>query len=194
MAQATRSRLPGWMSVIPAAAACVAIAVTASKPAPARAQPDAWQTLIALPETRASHGVANGVAIDTRGSPGGQKWAYTVDTSSGRLIKFGTGGRIITSWPVPNTQGRRARVAVDSRGNVYVASGSNNLYSYSLNRYRRSGAHHLRAGHVSARRLQQPLRYATGDHDRSPGPALRGGRSLAPRQDRPCSGCWSWAR
>jgi hypothetical protein len=119
------------MRVARSGAILLLAAVSLSLPAATRAQTAAWQTVITLPETTSPHGVANGVAIDLRGGPTGTKWAYTVDTASHRVIKFGTGGKLLASWPLPSAAMVRDGVAVDGQDNVYVASGTNDLWKYS---------------------------------------------------------------
>ena len=91
------------------------------------AQNSGWQVVITLPETQASHGVANGVGIDPRNTG----WGYTVDTASGRLVKFNTAGSILASWAIQKARAHRARLAVNSNGNIWVADGSNDVWEYS---------------------------------------------------------------
>lgn len=93
-----------------------------------------WQTVLTAP------GGINptSLAIDTRGNPRLQKWAYTVDVGSGRIVKLGTGGNLLGSWAYssPQGQGLGTALAVDRVGNVLVADAA----SGQVARYSPSGA------------------------------------------------------
>jgi DNA-binding beta-propeller fold protein YncE len=78
----------------------------------------AWQTVITIPHPMA-------LAVDTRGDPRQNKWAYAVDDSR-HVVKFGTGGKLLGSWSYgPQTRyNLGAAIAVGGSGNVFVADAS----------------------------------------------------------------------
>lgn len=75
-----------------------------------------WQRV-----TTVSHPM--GLAIDLRGKPAQTKWAYTLDFYANRVVKFGTGGRQLGSWPysAETLYKLGGGVAVGGAGNVFVA-------------------------------------------------------------------------
>ncbi len=78
-----------------------------------------WQLILHAPAVH----LATGVAIDLRGDPRASKWAYTADTQSGTIVKFGTNGRVLRSWPYrkyPSSTGFPS-LAVGGSGNLFVA-------------------------------------------------------------------------
>jgi hypothetical protein len=78
-----------------------------------------WVTLIGTPNVRQP----TGLAIDLRGNHKTAKWAYVADAYSRRIVKFGTNGTILGSWPfgLAKDRGAPAAVAVGGSGNVFVA-------------------------------------------------------------------------
>jgi DNA-binding beta-propeller fold protein YncE len=92
-------------------------AATLISPPPARAA--SWQPVAAV-----SHPM--GLAIDLRGKPTANKWAYTLDYYANRVVKFGTGGKQLGSWPYsPETLYKLGGgTAVGGAGNVFVADGT----------------------------------------------------------------------
>ncbi len=81
--------------------------------------PDNWRTVLTVP---AGQQLA-GLAIDLRRAVGLTKWAYTADTTTGRIVKFGTGGKRLLSWTYgkPMSSGGPVGLAVGGNGNVFVA-------------------------------------------------------------------------
>jgi sugar lactone lactonase YvrE len=66
-----------------------------------------------------------GLAIDLRGPAAAPKWAYTADAATGRIVKFGTGGKKLLSWPYATpAMGTGAGLAVGGSGNLFVADPS----------------------------------------------------------------------
>ena len=78
-----------------------------------------WQVLLTNPAVT----TPTGLAIDQRGNPKQAKWAYVADAATQRIIKFGTGGKILDSWQygAPTNSASTATVAVGGSGNVFVA-------------------------------------------------------------------------
>lgn len=78
-----------------------------------------WQVLLRAPAVRRP----TGVAIDTRGTRTAPKWAYTADAAAGRIVKFGTNGRLLSSWryTVAGERSTGAALAVGGSGNVFAA-------------------------------------------------------------------------
>jgi len=88
-----------------------------------------WQVLIsANAAPRLSH--PEGLAIDQRGRSA-NKWMYLVDTGNDRVVKLGTGGRFLGSWGRrgigPGQFQQPAGIAVDPRGDVYVADAQRDI-------------------------------------------------------------------
>lgn len=86
-----------------------------------------WKVVLSLPS---SH-LLTGLAIDMRGNPNVPKWAYVADSSTQRIVKFGTGGRVLASWPYASGIGPKlpAAVAVGDAGTVFVADQANGRVS-----------------------------------------------------------------
>lgn len=100
-------------------AALCPVAAAAGGPSPSTAPAAGWQVLLASPVVHRP----TGIAIDTRGSRITAKWAYTADAATGRVVKFGTNGKLLGSWSyvVPGERSTGAAVAVGGSGNVFVA-------------------------------------------------------------------------
>ncbi len=81
-----------------------------------------WRSLLVV----AAGEQLSGLAIDLRGPAAGPKWAYSADTTTGRIVKFGTGGRRILSWVYskPAPAGASVGIAVGGSGNVFVTDPS----------------------------------------------------------------------
>lgn len=102
-----------------------ALALVATFPAQARlgraqsASP--WRVLLTSPQVEHPRGLA----IDARGPASTPKWMYTADTNTRQIVKVGTGGTVLKRWFYTTVLRYRARVslAVDRRGNVWVADG-----------------------------------------------------------------------
>jgi len=77
-----------------------------------------WYVLLSAPVLRRP----SGLAIDRRGDAKASKWAYTTDLSTGRVIKFGTGGHVLGSWRYGRPGGSGTSLAVGGSGNVFVAA------------------------------------------------------------------------
>lgn len=97
-----------------------------------------WNILLRSPRVR----LPTGIAIDTRGNRATSKWAYTADAADGRIVKFGTNGRLLSSWSytVPGERTTGAALAVGGSGNVFVAdpvTGTVSKYSPSGSRLAR---------------------------------------------------------
>lgn len=113
----------GWRARRVALAA--ALALVATFPAQTRlgrAQGTApWRVLLTSPKVEHPRGLA----IDARGPASTPKWMYTADTNTREIVKFGTGGTVLKRWFYTTALQYRARVslAVDARGNVWVADG-----------------------------------------------------------------------
>lgn len=84
-----------------------------------------WQVLLAAPAVS----LPRAIAIDPRGtSP--NKWAYTTDAATQRVVKFGTGGKLLGSWQYGDPRrGNAASIAVGGSGNIFVANPSDNRLS-----------------------------------------------------------------
>jgi hypothetical protein len=76
-----------------------------------------WREVVQIP-----HVVA--LALDRRGPPGAAKWMYALDGLAHRVVKFGTGGHVLASWPYgsPSAYITLGAVAVGGSGNVFVAN------------------------------------------------------------------------
>jgi DNA-binding beta-propeller fold protein YncE len=61
-----------------------------------------------------------GVAIDLRGARHAAQWGYVADAGTGRIVKFGTGGRVLRSWRYA-PPGHPAALTVGGSGNLFVA-------------------------------------------------------------------------
>jgi hypothetical protein len=61
-----------------------------------------------------------GVAIDLRGAKHAAQWGYVADAGTGRIVKFGTGGRVLRSWRYA-VRGHAAALTVGGSGNVFAA-------------------------------------------------------------------------
>lgn len=75
-----------------------------------------WHAFLTLAAVRRP----TGIAVDLRGNPRTGQWAYVADAASGRILKFGTGGRVLGSWQW-GPAGRAAALAVGGSGNLFVA-------------------------------------------------------------------------
>jgi hypothetical protein len=75
-----------------------------------------WQVFLSASILKAP----TGVAIDLRGPKHAAQWGYVADAGTGRIVKFGTGGRVLGSWryAVP---GHPAALTVGGAGNLFVA-------------------------------------------------------------------------
>lgn len=62
--------------------------------------------------------IPTGVAIDLRGPRHAAQWGYVADAGTGKIVKFGTGGRVLRSW----------RYAVPGHAAVLTVGGSGNLF------------------------------------------------------------------
>lgn len=84
--------------------------------------PGTWRTVLTMPASQQ----LGGLAIDLRGAATRAKWAYTADTTTGRIVKFGTGGKRLLSWTYgkPMPSGGPVGLAVGGNGNVFVADPS----------------------------------------------------------------------
>lgn len=98
-------------------------AITHADGASQNVQSPHWVTVISGSPMRQ----ATGLAIDLRGNPNGSKWAYVADAATQRIVKFGTGGKVLRSWLYgsPRDAGQPAGVAVGGSGNVFVADVAN---------------------------------------------------------------------
>jgi len=97
----------------------LAVALPAGLAFPGAQASTRWQLILQAPAVH----LATGVAIDLRGDPHAAKWAYTADTQSGTIVKFGTNGRVLRSWPYrkyPSSTGFPS-LAVGGSGNLFVA-------------------------------------------------------------------------
>lgn len=63
----------------------------------------------------------SGIAIDLRGARHAAQWGYVADAGTGRIVKFGTGGRVLRSWRYA-AAGDPAVLAVGGAGNLFVAN------------------------------------------------------------------------
>lgn len=91
-------------------------------PHPATAKAASWTVLL-----RTDHPMS--VAVDTRGSASGTKWAYTANYYRGTITRFGTGGKVLKTWryaPAPLYK-LGADIAVGGSGNVFVADAVNGV-------------------------------------------------------------------
>jgi NHL repeat len=70
--------------------------------------------------TRSAVSTPTGVAIDLRGAKRASQWGYVADAGTGRIVKFGTGGRVLRSWRYSPT-GHPAALTVGGAGNLFVA-------------------------------------------------------------------------
>jgi hypothetical protein len=62
----------------------------------------------------------SGIAIDLRGARHAAQWGYVADSGTGRIVKFGTGGRALGTWQYASP-GHPAVLAVGGSGNLFVA-------------------------------------------------------------------------
>jgi sugar lactone lactonase YvrE len=115
-----------------------------------------WITLAGNP----SFGTPQRVATDASGN------VYVSDTHNSRIVKFSSGGKILTTWPVVNHPGGQPvspmGVALDDQGNVYVADAG---YSY-IQKFSSSGQYLTEFGNVN------PRFAAPGDFDGPEGVAV----------------------
>lgn len=97
------------------------VSARAGGPAPpsTRATTRGWQTLLTRPTVQNP----TGIAIDPRGPKNANHWAYVADAATQRIVKFGTGGRLLGSWPYGSraNRGSVAALAVGGSGNVFAA-------------------------------------------------------------------------
>ncbi len=83
-----------------------------------------WQTFL----PGAHLGIPTGIAIDLRGARHAAQWGYVADAGTGRIVKFGTGGRVLRSWRYADP-GHPAALAVGGSGNLFVADKVNGTIS-----------------------------------------------------------------
>jgi hypothetical protein len=81
-----------------------------------------WRSVLAVPANQQ----LVGLAIDQRGPSTVSKWAYTADSTTGRIVKFGTAGKKILSWSYGKQTAATTAVgiAVGGSGNVFVTDPS----------------------------------------------------------------------
>lgn len=91
-----------------------------------RWQPSARGWQVFLP--RSAVQLPTGVAIDLRGAKGASQWGYVADAGTGRIVKFGTRGRVLGSWRYA-ASGHPAALAVGGAGNLFVADRVNGSIS-----------------------------------------------------------------
>jgi hypothetical protein len=73
----------------------------------------------------------SGVAIDLRGAKHAAQWGYVADAGTGRIVKFGTGGKALKSWRYA-APGHPAALVVGGSGNLFVADKTNgNISKFS---------------------------------------------------------------
>jgi hypothetical protein len=86
-----------------------------------------WQRL--LPATAVRQPRA--IAIDPRGSATANKWAYTTDSVHQRVVKFGTGGKVLAAWQYGDLtrRGNAASIAIGISGDIFVANPADNRVS-----------------------------------------------------------------
>lgn len=127
----SRARFPAAV-VIAAVGLLLPSVVSAGGPAPAVTGAPVvgrWTTLIAAPAVRRP----TGIAIDRRGNPKTAKWGYVFDAATQRIVKFGTNGKVLSSWSYgPTTRQGPAALAVGGAGSVFLAdpiSGAISKYS-----------------------------------------------------------------
>jgi hypothetical protein len=75
-----------------------------------------WQDFLTAPIVQRP----TGIAIDLRGAKHAAQWGYVADAGTGRIVKFGTGGRVLRSWHYA-PPGHRAVLTVGGSGNLFVA-------------------------------------------------------------------------
>ena len=105
-----------WLALLgalPFAPAEARVAGAASVQAPGRG----WQAFL----TGARIQTPTGIAIDLRGARHASQWGYVADSGTGRIVKFGTGGRVLGSWQYASP-GHPAVLAVGGSGNLFVAN------------------------------------------------------------------------
>lgn len=73
-----------------------------------------WRTF--LPQSIVQR--PTGIAIDLRGAKHASQWGYVADAGTGRIVKFGTGGRVLRSW----------RYAAPDHPAVLTTGGAGNLF------------------------------------------------------------------
>jgi hypothetical protein len=86
-----------------------------------------WQLVLSSPVVR----LPRALAIDQRGPATGAKWAYVTDSANQRVVKFGTGGKVLGSWQYgdPTRRGNAADITVGPDGSVFVANPFDNRVS-----------------------------------------------------------------
>jgi hypothetical protein len=84
----------------------------------------AWQVF--LPSSTVT--APTGIAIDLRGPKHTPQWGYVADSGTGRIVKFGTGGRVLGSWRYA-APGHPAALTVGGAGNLFVADKVNGTIS-----------------------------------------------------------------
>jgi hypothetical protein len=113
------SALAMVMALLPAAVQAGGHPQTQATVAPGA--PSGWRIVLSAPRVRQP----TGLAIDLRGPAAAPKWAYTADAATGRIVKFGTGGKKLLSWPyAAPASGAGAGLAVGGSGSVFVADPS----------------------------------------------------------------------
>lgn len=99
----------------------VGVAFAPSQVGRARAAPThgpgrGWHAFLTSSDLR----TPTGVAIDLRGTKNSAQWGYVADAGTGRIVKFGTGGRVLRSWRYA-APGHPAALTVGGSGNLFVA-------------------------------------------------------------------------
>ena len=79
-----------------------------------------WHIFLGRPAVRRP----TGIAIDLRGPKHAAQWGYVADEGTGRIVKFGTGGKVLKSWRYA-APGHPAALTVGGSGNLFVADKTN---------------------------------------------------------------------
>ncbi len=127
---------PGLRTIGTVAVACLALLtlpgfIPAFAPdahaAPSATTPRGWHAFLPAATVK----LPTGIAIDLRGARGAAQWGYVADAGTGRIVKFGTGGRVLNSWRYA-APGHPAALAVGGSGNLFVADKVNgNISKFS---------------------------------------------------------------
>ncbi len=75
-----------------------------------------WQVFL----SRSAVHLPTGIAIDLQGAKHSAQWGYIADAGTGRIVKFGTRGRVLRSWHYA-APGHPAALTVGGSGNLFVA-------------------------------------------------------------------------
>jgi hypothetical protein len=116
-----------WKRAIVLAAVAAGLLSIRRQPPISVASTARWQLVLSAPAVR----LPRAIAIDQRGTAAGNKWAYTTDAANQRVVKFGTGGKVLASWQYgdPTRRGNAASITVGPDGSVYVANPADNAVS-----------------------------------------------------------------